>query len=99
MVKLVTEEEIWGLIYLLDSPEGCNVRYGAAGIMTWDCDHTLTLTRRWLKRGNFDVEASLALFRSMGATCDCEVLWNVPPAFDREKVTSTSQASTEVDPC
>lgn len=43
------------------------------------CDRTFFFTIELLEEGGYDVEATLALFRSKGGFCDCTVLENVDP--------------------
>jgi hypothetical protein len=42
-----------------------------------DCDHTLRLTRQFLREHSLPEEPVLAWLREYGGFCDCEVLGNV----------------------
>jgi len=75
----------------MEGKEGCNfredpkkletrkesARFGKPRIV-WNCEHTLNIASRLLRKMGFDVESSLTYFRSRGGYCDCEVLFNVP---------------------
>jgi hypothetical protein len=45
-----------------------------------DCDHSLTMTRRWLATAGRGEEVLEGL-RELGGHCDCEVLANVDGRF------------------
>lgn len=45
-----------------------------------NCQPSLTL--RWLRERNYDVEESEILLGALGACCDCELLWNVPDSVN-----------------
>lgn len=49
-------------------------------LRTVDCDHQLTLTRRWAMREGVAQEAVVAGVRAFGGFCDCEVVMNAPPS-------------------
>lgn len=48
------------------------------GEITWNCNSTMKITRKILKRiGNIDIAKTIAYFESHGGYCDCEVCLNV----------------------
>lgn len=61
MAHLMTYEQVEALCKWLEGPEGCHFRPhpGQSDDFTWNCDHSLKLTRNWLKRHNLDVEANV----------------------------------------
>lgn len=50
-----------------------------ARLATVECDHDLTLARRWAMREGIDVDMVVMSLRRLGAYCDCEVVLNAPP--------------------
>lgn len=51
----------------------------AMRLRTVDCDHALTLTRRWALREGIHQDAVVGAVERFGGFCDCEVLMNAPP--------------------
>ena len=50
--QTMTEAECEALCVWLESPEGCNFQQEISGdieSITWTCDGTLKLTRRWMR--------------------------------------------------
>ncbi len=82
MSKLMTRQQFRRLCEYLQGPDGCNFEDAPdePDGMTWDCDGTLKLTRRWLKRHNLDIETNVAALNACGGYCDCEIIFN---AVDR----------------
>lgn len=74
MASLMTYEQVEALCEWLEGPEGCHFRPHPRkpDDFTWDCDHSLKLTKRWLKHHNFDVEANVEALQACGGYCDCE---------------------------
>lgn len=69
--------------------ERLNTRRNEAGELLWNCDHSLTHTRAWLKAHKKSLRANLRAFEERGGNCDCEVLLNVTvkrwPAQDQDQ--------------
>jgi Protein of unknown function (DUF2695) len=81
--KIMTETEFDALCEWLGGPEGCNFRQKIPGNVestTWTCDHTLKLTRQWMRAHGVDEAANVPELEKRGGYCDCEVLFNVTQA-------------------
>jgi hypothetical protein len=81
--KLMTEAEFDALCSWLGGPEGCNFRQEIPGNVEstrWTCDHTLKLTRQWMRAHGVDEAANVPELEKRGGYCDCEVLFNVTVA-------------------
>ena len=75
---LLTRAQVEMLCAWLDGSEGCNFREdGETGEILWECDHTLRLTRQWLKQTGMDVDTNIQMLNDCGGFCDCEVVFNV----------------------
>lgn len=53
-----------------------------SSISGYQCDHHLTLTRRFLEGRALPVDAILLWLSEEGAGCDCEVMFNVAPEWE-----------------
>jgi len=77
--RLMTTKEFGRLCAWLDGPDGCNFRVDLSqpeGI-TWTCDGSLRMTKRWLRRRDFlHIDANIKVLKSLGGYCDCEVVFN-----------------------
>jgi Protein of unknown function (DUF2695) len=81
--KIMTEAEFDALCQWLGGPEGYNFRPKIPGNVestTWTCDHTLKLTRRWMRAQRVDDAVNIPELEKRGGYCDCEVLFNVAAA-------------------
>ena len=75
---LLTRAQVDVLCAWLDGAEGCNFRKdGETDEILWGCDHTLRLTRQWLKQAGLGVEANIQMLNDCGGFCDCEIIFNV----------------------
>jgi hypothetical protein len=79
MTGLMTQQQLWQLCEYLEGPQGCNFvdDPGSPEGISWDCDGTLRLTRRWLEQHHLPVEPNVAALEACGGWCDCEVVFNV----------------------
>ena len=81
--QTMTEAEFEALCVWLESPEGCNFRQeipGDSESITWTCDGTLKLTRRWMRVHGINEATTIPELEERGGYCDCEVLFNVADA-------------------
>lgn len=78
-VILTPEHPRWDeLLIPLMGRDGCDMRADVFKGWTWNCDGAFTKTRAILTRmGGVDVDATIAFFMERGASCDCEVVFNV----------------------
>jgi hypothetical protein len=80
METIMTLVQFEALCQYLKGPEACNFVYpdesdlGPLEIQ-WQCDHTFRHTRTWLEKHHLDVESNRAALQSIGAYCDCEVVF------------------------
>ena len=66
-------------IVRLEGPGFCNFTEEHDGRIGWDCDGTLTMTKKLLGEYSVDIVASMDFFHEHGGKCcDCEVCFNVP---------------------
>ena len=61
----------------LEGEGGCNFRRKEDGNIVWNCDGTFKHTVDILEDMGYDPYGSMTYFRSHGAYCDCEILFNV----------------------
>lgn len=85
MASLMTYEQVEALCEWLEGPEGCHFRPHPrkSDDFTWNCDHSLKLTKKWLKRHKLDVDANVEALQACGGYCDCEVVFNVLQSWER----------------
>ena len=48
----------------------------------YECDHTFSLTREFLRRSGLTVEVMLEWLGENGAGCDCEIMFNTCPQWE-----------------
>ena len=49
----------------------------------YQCDHTFALTRKFLQQNNLPTERVLKWLGMNGAGCDCEIIFNVCPMWEK----------------
>jgi hypothetical protein len=78
-VVLTPEHPRWDeLLIPLMGRNGCNMRADVVKGWSWECEGDFAKSRAILTQmGGIDVEATLAGFEARGASCDCEVVFNV----------------------
>ncbi len=68
----------------LEGKDACNFRR-EKGELVWNCKRKLFFTRKWAKENGMDFKEVKKACEDNGGFCDCEVLFNVEPRWNRGK--------------
>ena len=84
MTQLMTYQQVEALCEWLEGPEACHFRPHPkdSDDITWHCDHSLKLTKKWLQDHNLDIEVNVEALQDCGGYCDCEVVFNVLQSWE-----------------